>query len=330
MFRLLIVFVFLLSMSFISFTTAKITTQATPTKRQVAFTFDDLPQQGQQEAIKPLKEMTRKLIDQISENKIPAIGFVNESKLYQNDELKERTAILQLWLDAGIELGNHTYSHPYFYRTSLADFQENVLQGEKITNSLVKNRKIKYFRHPFLNTGPDLETKIAFEKFLSNQNYVIAPVTIDNSEWLFANVYRKAKEQNDKKTADRVVAEYIPYMEKMFGFYEQLSLDVVGYEVPQILLLHANLLNAEHLDKLVAMLKARNYQFISLEEALKDKAYNLTDNYTGKVGLSWLHRWAITKGIEMRKEPALPEFMEQFDQPGVSGSSFKSAQKASN
>lgn len=317
-------------MSFISFTTAKITTQATPTKRQVAFTFDDLPQQGQQEAIKPLKEMTRKLIDQISENKIPAIGFVNESKLYQNDELKERTAILQLWLDAGIELGNHTYSHPYFYRTSLADFQENVLQGEKITNNLIKNRKVKYFRHPFLNTGPDLETKTAFEKFLLEQNYVIAPVTIDNSEWLFANVYRKAKEQNDKKTADRVVAEYIPYMEKMFEFYEQLALDVVGYEVPQILLLHANSLNAEHLDKLVAMLKARNYQFISLEEALKDKAYSLPDKYTGKVGLSWLHRWAITKGIEMRKEPALPEFMEQFDQPGVSGSSFKSAQKASN
>lgn len=330
MFRLLIIFLFLLSITFVNSVTANLIPSTKPIKRQVSITFDDLPQQGQQEAIKPLKEMTSKLINQITKNKIPAIGFVNESKLYQNDELKERTAILQLWLDAGLELGNHTYSHPYFYRTSLTDFQENVLQGEKITNTLVKNRKVKYFRHPFLNTGPDLETKTAFEKFLLNQNYVIAPVTIDNSEWLFANVYRKAKEQNDKKTADRVAAEYIPYMEKMFAFYEKLSLDVVGYEVPQILLLHANLLNAEHLDKLIEMLKGRNYQFISLEEALKDKSYNLSDKYTGKVGVSWLHRWAITKGMQMQKEPALPEFMEQFDQPGVSGSGFKSAQKASN
>jgi peptidoglycan/xylan/chitin deacetylase (PgdA/CDA1 family) len=297
--------------------------------RRVAFTFDDLPQQGKQSSIKELKEMTRKLLDSIKRNNIPAVGFVNESKLYQNDELAERRAILQMWIDKGVELGNHTFSHPYFYKMTLKDFQENVLQGEKITSQLFKDkgRKTKYFRHPFLNTGPNLETKQAFEKFLTEQGYTIAPVTIDNSEWLFAQIYANAENEQDIRVKNKVALEYIPYMEKMFEFYEKLSVDVIGYEVPQILLLHANLLNAEQLDKLAAMLESRGYKFISLEEALKDKAYSLPDTYVGPIGISWLHRWTISKGMTMRKEPSLPEFIAQFDKSDNTGSSFKTEKK---
>lgn len=297
--------------------------------RRVAFTFDDLPQQGKQSSVEELRKMTKKLLENIKKENIPAVGFVNESKLYQKDELEQRTAILKMWMDAGVELGNHTYSHPYFYKTSLKDFQDDLIEGEKITNQLFKDkaRKTKYFRHPFLSTGPNLETKEAFEKFLTLKGYTVAPVTIDNSEWLFAQIYANADSKGDIKTKEKVALEYIPYMEKMFEFYEKLSSDVIGYEVPQILLIHANLLNAEQLDKLATMLSSRGYKFITLEEALKDKAYLQKDTYIGPIGISWLHRWAISKGLEMRKEPALPEFIEQFDKSDATGSSFKAGKK---
>ena len=39
------------------------------------------------------------------------VGFVNEKKLYKPGEVDERIKALQMWLDSGFELGNHTFSH---------------------------------------------------------------------------------------------------------------------------------------------------------------------------------------------------------------------------
>jgi hypothetical protein len=122
----------------------------------------------------------------------------------------------------------------------------------------------------------------------------------------------------------RVADAYVPYMEEMFGFYERLSTDLFGREIPQVLMLHANALNAERFGQLARMMERRGYKFISLEEALKDKAYEMPDTYTGPTGISWLQRWAITRGGEFRKEPYLPPFMRQFDFT-KSGSSYKTA-----
>ena len=100
-------------------------------------------------------------------------------------------------------------------------------------------------------------------------------------------------------------------MESVFDFFEKLSADSLGYEVKQTLLLHANDLNADHFDDLVRMMKKRGYTFITLDEALRDKAYRLPDAQVTK-GLSWIHRWMIAKGMEMRPEPGEPEFITKL------------------
>ena len=97
----------------------------------------------------------------------------------------------------------------------------------------------------------------------------------------------------------------------MFDFFERLSADFLGYEVKQTLLLHANDLNADHFDDLVSMMKKRGYSFITLEEALKDKAYQLPDAQVKK-GLSWIHRWMIAKGMQMRPEPSEPKLIAEM------------------
>jgi len=68
-------------------------------------------------------------------------------------------------------------------------------------------------------------------------------------------------------------------------------------------LLHANLLNADYFDDLVQMMRRHGYAFITLDQALQDKAYESLDTYTGLKGISWLHRWAITKGGKSRVFP---------------------------
>jgi peptidoglycan/xylan/chitin deacetylase (PgdA/CDA1 family) len=297
-------------------------------RRLVAVTFDDLPFTGDggKTSTSELREYTSKLLSALAADKIPAIGFVNERKLQGADERdrEARIGVLKMWVDAGLELGNHTYAHASLYRTPLAAFQQQVIDGEPATRTLLAARgmRLRYFRHPFLNTGPDLKTKEAFEKFLHARGYRVAPVTVDNAEWIFAQAYAQATQRGDRETAARIADEYVPYMERMFEFYERMSQELFGREIAQTLLVHANALNADHFGRIADMLKRRGYTFITLDEALKDKAYEHADTYTGAVGISWLQRWAITRGGKFKKEPALSPYMQQFD-PAGSGSDFK-------
>jgi peptidoglycan/xylan/chitin deacetylase (PgdA/CDA1 family) len=294
------------------------------TQRQIAITFDDLPSVPTHD-VKELRALTTKLIETLKRNKVPAIGFVNEGKLHQRsgaqaqpDDVEARTAVLKLWVDAGFELGNHTYSHLDMFSSSAEKFERDLIAGEQITKKLLaaKGMKLRYFRHPFLNTGASLEMKNAFDKILADRNYIVAPVTLDNQDYVFAAIYADALKNGDRAMMKRVGEAYVPYMEAYFEFYERQSSTLLGYEIKQILLVHANMLNADYFDGMIAMMKKRGYQFISLEEALGDKAYKLEDKFAGRAGISWLQRWAMTQKHqptidEFKLEPTLPKFIKQ-------------------
>src|SRR5947209_712290 len=128
--------------------------------REIAITFDDLPLQGPPLGIDKLRDMTAKLLHSINANNVPAFGDVNEAKLYRNGRLDPaRVAILKMWLDAGLELGNHTFSHADINKTPLAAYEQEIIRGETVTAGLLRERgmKLRYFRHPFLHAGSDAE-----------------------------------------------------------------------------------------------------------------------------------------------------------------------------
>lgn len=282
--------------------------------REVAITFDDLPATYGNNDLQRQTDVTKNLLMRIKANNIPAIGFVIERKLHESGAtLDQRIALLRMWLDAGLDLGNHTYSHVAPDGVSLATYEEDVIRGETITKKLLSERgmKLRYFRHPQLKTGPTVEYKQALEKFLAGRGYTIAPVTIDNNDIIFAALYGDAKMRGDKATMKRVADAYVPYMEAIFDFFEKLSVETVGHEVKQTLLLHANDLNADHLDDLVQMMKRRGYTFISLDDALKDKAYSLPDAQFDQ-GVSWIHRWRLAKGMPLHMEPGEPDFITEL------------------
>lgn len=265
--------------------------------RGVAITIDDLPfVSASPLPDEEVRVRTEKLLGHLRRRAVPAVGFVNEGKLYEGEnEDPARVALLGLWLEAGMELGNHTYSHVDLHGTALAEFQEDVLRGEIVTRRLLAERGSvpRYFRHPFLHTGTELTARTAFEAFLSERGYRVAPVTIDNYDYLFARAYDAAGEGEK----GRVLEAYIRYMTSVVEYYEAQSRAIVGYEPPQVLLLHANSMNADALGRLLDVLVARGYRFVPLEEALPDPAFSLPDEYTGPGGITWLHRWAITRGL---------------------------------
>jgi peptidoglycan/xylan/chitin deacetylase (PgdA/CDA1 family) len=290
---------------------------ALPPVRMVAVTFDDLPAASTRSDLQTHRAIMVKLLAKISHNQVPAIGFVNEAKLVENGSpSKARIALLRRWVDAGLELGNHTYSHPDLNSTALADFQDEVIRGEAVIARLMaaKGKKLRYFRHPYLHTGMSLEIKRQFEAFLAQRGYLVAPVTIDNSDWIYARAYDNAADREDKAMMRRVASAFIPYMDEKFAYFEGQSKALLGYEVRQILLLHANRLNSDTLDELVQMMKRRGYTFASLDEVLRDEAYASRDTYTGRGGISWIDRWAISQGKKrdfFRGEPLTPAFVQE-------------------
>jgi peptidoglycan/xylan/chitin deacetylase (PgdA/CDA1 family) len=281
--------------------------------REVAITIDDLPLGGDDTTpctLDTVRRITAKLLRPFAEQKIPVIGFVNAGRCedFTPQALRE---ILNMWLDAGADLGNHTYSHPDLNDTPLAEYEADILRGEPaIREALAQRGKtLRYFRHPFLRTGPDLATKHALENFLAAHGYTIAPVTLDNSDYMFATVYADALQRHDLELAGKVKSAYIPYMDSIFAFFEVRSREVVGHEIAQTLLIHAHQLNAESMPALLQMMRSRGYEFVTLDRALADDGYRLPNEYAGPGGFSWIHRWSMTKHMQPKGEPDEPRYI---------------------
>jgi peptidoglycan/xylan/chitin deacetylase (PgdA/CDA1 family) len=274
-----------------------------PAQPAVAITFDDLPYAAvPTDDDAALQRMTARLLHSLQTEQVPAVGFVNEAKLYREGTLDPaRVDLLRRWLEAGFELGNHTYSHLSLNRVPLEAFEADLLQGETVTRPLMQGegRTLRWFRHPFLHQGTSLEVRTAFKDFLATHGYAVAPVTVNSAEWVFAAAYARAQAQGDADAARRIGAAYVP-------------LDLFGRPIAHVLVLHANTLNAEYFDALAAMLRQRGYRFVSLDEALRDRAYASPTGLGGVEGESWLECWARQAGLRPPLPPPVPGFVTQW------------------
>ncbi|WPP49279.1 polysaccharide deacetylase family protein [Catalinimonas niigatensis] len=289
--------------------------------KEVCFTIDDLPvvNYGNNDE-DYLRDITQKLITTFDNYGIPAIGFVNESKLYQQQTLHPiQVQLLEMWLKSGYELGNHSYSHMNFHQVSFEDYTADILKGEKISKALSKNyeREYLYFRHPYLRVGLTKAKHDSLNHFLQQHGYLEAPVTIDNDDYLFAKAYHVALTQKDSAMMQNIGEDYITYMEDKIKFYEKLSDQLWGRNIKHILLLHANKINAEYLDELAEMYQRHGYDFISLTEALTDEVYKEEISRYGDWGISWIDRWALSKGKKgefFAEDPETPEYVQELAQ----------------
>ncbi len=291
--------------------------------REIAITIDDLPiAGGLPRSIEPSRVLTTRLLAGIAAHHVPAIGFVNEDRLETATGAidPQRTQLLRQWLDGGLELGNHGYSHRDLHLVPLDAFEQDVLEGERVLRPLLAERhqSPRFFRHPFLHTGRDLATRAGFEHFLAEHGYRVAPVTVDNDEYIFAAAYDRSSSRGDAALTTRIGDAYVPYMESKMEFFERNSRELFGRDMRQILLIHANMLNADRFNVLATMLERRGYRFISIERALEDPAFASPDTFVGTGGITWIHRWALSRGMPKSfyaGEPEVPRFVSETAQP---------------
>lgn len=297
--------------------------------RRIVVTIDDLP--WQRMATTPPETLQARhdaLMAQLRMAGVPVVGFVNEDKLEVDGQLQPaRVKMLEDWLDDGHELGNHTHGHVDLHVVGLSAYQEAILRGERVLRPMLAERgkTSRWFRNPYLRAGRTAEDKAALAAFLAEHGYRLAPVTVDNGEWVWAFAYARVLDGQPDTTEREALLErlrlgYVPYMLNKLDYYERQSQALLGYALPQIWLLHANELNAVAYAELIAGAKRRGYRFVTLDEAMKDPAYAREDGYHGRYGPSWLHRWAMAEKKPKTfyaGEPVVPKWV--LDLAGVDG-----------
>lgn len=271
--------------------------QAPQPVRRVAVTIDDGPVVGEMRDLANFQRISIGLIGSLQAGKVPATIFINERQLNVPGQRDARVAVLEDWLDAGFELANHTYSHPSLNRVPLWQFGDDVVKGEVIMRPLIeqRGRRLLWFRYPFLHSGTTEDVHQGIMDFLEQRQYRVAPVTVDYADYSFAGVYRSQQLAGNIDVADKIREAYLNQIDVGFEYAEKASVELFGYEVPQILLIHCNELNAITLRETIARVRKRGYEFITLDEAMKDPAYQRTDSFAGPGG-SWLSRTATLTG----------------------------------
>lgn len=252
----------------------------------------------------------------VKKHNVPVIGYVNEGKLYSDGMLdSSRLAILDKWMESGLELGNHTYSHLNYHNVSFQDFTEDVLNGEKVIKQLANkyNQEVKYFRHPYLRSGLNTSSTDSLKQFLIENEYQEAFVTVDNDEYLFASKYAKAYKAKDDLLMDKIGSAYLKYMEQKQLYFEEISIELFGRNIKHTLLIHANFLNSRYLDELLSIYEKLGYSFITQGDAISDEAYKTPVTRFGDWGISWIQRWGLSqgkKGSFFTNDPETPDFVK--------------------
>jgi peptidoglycan/xylan/chitin deacetylase (PgdA/CDA1 family) len=287
---------------------------ATPT-RTVAVTIDDLPWNHQGEGagfLDAARRGTDAMLAALRAHRVPTVSVVNEDKLGAptSEEHAARVALLKQWVDAGHVLGNHGYSHRDANALTAEAYLADIGKGDAITRTLMHRRQPYplFFRHPYTHTGDTIEKRDAITRGLTARGYTVMPHTIENSDWLFNVPYVKA----DPADRAKLQEAYLAYTAAATAFAEAKAAELFGRDdVPQTLLIHTLALNADALDALLTMFESRGYRFITLEEAMRDKAYATPDAYVGKTGPSWLFRWSrtIAPASNFRGDPEVPSWV---------------------
>jgi len=257
---------------------------ARPSPR-VAITFDDLPWNGPGYSDAEIEDLTDTLLATLTSRGIPATGLVTCRGI------RDGAPFLRKWLDAGMELGNHSTSHQDLNRTPVDEWLADVARCDEAVSEIIGG-PVHWFRYPMLHQGDDREVRDSVARTLAGWGYANAHVTIDNSEWLLARAYDLAMQAGDRAEAAAIVGAYLDHLREAAAHFRAAGREKFGREVDHVLLLHANAIAARHVGELIDGLEADGFTVASLGEVLSDPIYSRVDEYVGPVGLSWIYRAA--------------------------------------
>lgn len=232
--------------------------------REIAITIDDLPFVGSTngDAKKLQREHDRfmAMLQSLTDRNVPATGFI-----IANSIEKGQWELLEAFRNAGMTLGNHTWSHKSLGTMAADKYIADVSKADSVLTPIMTTPK--YFRYPYLAEGRG-EKRESVHAWLSEHDYLIAPVTVDSKDFIFNNqlyaIAYRARERNLPALKKR----YLAYIWRQTERAEAQAFKRHPGVSRQILLIHANLLNSHALGDIIDMYQSHGYKVVSLDEIM--------------------------------------------------------------
>jgi uncharacterized protein (TIGR02246 family) len=248
-------------------------------------TIDDLPiSAGDLHAAPADREaVTRGMLAALAKHRVPAVGLVTWGNVRGAEDLK----LLDRWLEAGHELGNHSWRHLDYHRTDSPEWLADVDRSRaEIAAFLAARGKSgpRFFRFPFLREG-DSDAKLdAARDWMAKTGQRSLPVTIDDQDWSFERRFVEAARAGDVAAAARVAEGYHESLHLSVRHHLETSRSLFERDVPQILLLHATAVGAAEWDRLFSWLESEGFRFATADEVLTDPVFAEAPRFLGPRG----------------------------------------------
>ena len=223
--------------------------------RSIAITMDDLPFVGE-----GANFHLNLIIDCIKKNNIPVTGFMI------GESVGSKTwPVLERFREVAKGLGNHTYTHPSLDQMNAEAYIDEIAHTDRKLQALITQPK--YFRYPYLAMAAGDKKENVLD-YLAFHHYQVAPVTIDSKDFIFNQQLLAVPELERREFIKQLEPVYLDYILIQTRDAEQFNRAHHFENRAQILLIHANLLNAYLLCDIIQLYKELGYRFVSLKDAL--------------------------------------------------------------
>ena len=239
--------------------------------QSVAFTFDDGPRLKATPLMSP-QARNAALLAALKKHHVKAALFVT---LGNGADRPEGLALAKAWGEAGHAIGNHTVTHPDLNAkaTTLKQYQDEILACDAVIRTLPGFQP--WFRFTFLREGDTPEKREGMKGFLKTKSMRNAYVSLDTSDWrLDAALDATLREHPDADVTPFRIT-YLAHLRQRAEAYRDLSRRLFGRDIPQVMLLHHNLINALFLDDAIQLFKSMGWTIIEPGTAFQDFVYTL-------------------------------------------------------
>jgi peptidoglycan/xylan/chitin deacetylase (PgdA/CDA1 family) len=237
----------------------------------VAITFDDLPAVGTLPPDEGYVDVAKALVSELKANHLEGTyGFVNGDKLASRPGAPEA---LGIWLDAGMNIGNHSWSHMRLTTNTAEAFEQDIAQNEPTLTQYGEVRDWRWFRYPYLEEGETAEKRRAVRAYLNEDGYRIAQVTLQFADYEWNDAYCRCRAKKDEAAIAKLKQSYLDAAAEDITLGREEEQLVFGREIPDVMLLHETPFTTLMLPDLLDLLRKQGFSFESLAQVESDAAY---------------------------------------------------------
>jgi peptidoglycan/xylan/chitin deacetylase (PgdA/CDA1 family) len=203
----------------------------------------------------------------------PAMGFING---VQTEREPASAPALDAWRAAGLELGNHGWSHANLDDLTDAQFAEELARNEPILKAQMGKARLALV--PLTRSCPKPPRIPPSARASANCSPTRAtrspPSPMDFSDWAYNGTYVRCMAKGDQpRKSPRSRKRGSPMPPPIADRYRAMSRTLYGRDIPYVLLMHLGALDARLLPQLIKIYQRKGFRFVTVAEASRDPYY---------------------------------------------------------